>query len=110
MEIASLISALLLLAAGAAIHYGKMYHLIAGYNTKSKEEQNKIDVQGIGRLMFRCFTVMAAVLLLGALCSWLLQNPVYAMIGNGVAFLGVFPFLLIKANSSQFKRSTDGNT
>jgi hypothetical protein len=32
---------------GILIKYGKMYFLIAGYNTMSKAEKEKVDIKGI---------------------------------------------------------------
>lgn len=39
--------AILFIILGILIKYGKMYFLIAGYNTASKEEKEKVDVKGI---------------------------------------------------------------
>ena len=36
---------------GLAVHVFKMYFLIAGYNTMPKEQQEKVDVKGLGRMM-----------------------------------------------------------
>jgi len=36
---------------GLAVHKFKMYFLIAGFNTMSKEKQEKVDTKGLGRLM-----------------------------------------------------------
>jgi hypothetical protein len=39
--------AILFILIGILIKYAKMYFLIAGYNTMSKEEKSKYDVDGI---------------------------------------------------------------
>lgn len=39
--------AVIFIILGILIKYGKLYVLIAGYNTMSKEEQKKVDIQGI---------------------------------------------------------------
>ena len=42
-----LITAILFIVFGILIKYGKMYFLIAGYNTMSKEEKEKYDIERI---------------------------------------------------------------
>ena len=39
-----LITAILFIVFGILIKYGKMYFLIAGYNTMSKEEKEKYNI------------------------------------------------------------------
>jgi len=42
-----LITAILFIVFGILIKYGKMYFLIAGYNTMSKEEKEKYNIEKI---------------------------------------------------------------
>jgi hypothetical protein len=38
-------------AIGAAVHIGKMYFLISGYNTMRKEKKANVDIRGLARLV-----------------------------------------------------------
>jgi len=44
------IVAFIFILLGIVIKHGKMYFLIAGYNTMSKEEKAKYDIEGIATL------------------------------------------------------------
>ena len=45
-----IITAIFFVILGALIKYGKMYFLIAGYNTLPAEEKKKYDIQGIANV------------------------------------------------------------
>ncbi len=42
-----IIVSIIFIALGIAIKYGKLYFLIAGYNTMPKEKQDNYDIAGI---------------------------------------------------------------
>ena len=42
-----ILTAIIFIILGIIIKYGKMYWLIAGYNTMPKEEKEKYDIEGI---------------------------------------------------------------
>ena len=42
-----ILTAIIFIVLGVLIKYGKMYFLIAGYNTMSKKEKEKYDIKGI---------------------------------------------------------------
>lgn len=46
-----LITGLIFIAIGLAVHKFKWYFLISGYNTMSKEKQKNVDVEALGRLV-----------------------------------------------------------
>ena len=88
---------------GVLIKYGKMHFLIAGYNTMSKEEQAKYDIEGIASLFRNVMFVMALIIVLGYVAQrWFnIEN------GEWIAFfasilLGI-PYLLIGSNSDKYK-------
>ena len=60
-----ILTAIILIVCGILIKYGKMYSLIAGYNTMSKEKQGEYDIKRIAALMAHIFFVMALVILIG---------------------------------------------
>jgi hypothetical protein len=88
---------------GAMIKYGKMYFLIAGYNTLTAEEKAKYDLEGIATLMRNVLFGMALVVLIGFFASLWLTKPTlqeYALliaIGIGV------PYLIVRANSKKYR-------
>lgn len=88
---------------GALIKYGKMYFLIAGYNTMSKKEQVKYDIEGIASLFRNVMFVMALIIILG----YVAQRWFNVENGEWIAFfisilLGI-PSLLIGSNSDKYK-------
>lgn len=93
------------MANGAAIHFGKLYFLIAGYNTLSKMEKDKVDIQGIGKLFW--FVMLAIGLIISGIdaLSMVVEMGVFkeyltwSTIGVGMAFL------LLKSNSTKYTNS-----
>ena len=57
--------ALVLLAAGILIKFGKAYFLIAGINTMPHKQRAEYNLKKNGSLYFTAFTAMAAVIVLG---------------------------------------------
>ena len=49
---------------GAVIHFAKAYDLIAGVNTMSKEEKEKTDLEGIGKLFWQVMLTMGILFIL----------------------------------------------
>ncbi len=47
----NIVIGIFLILIGLAVHVFKMYFLISGYNTMSKEKKEKVDTKGLGRLM-----------------------------------------------------------
>ncbi|AOW21092.1 hypothetical protein LPB138_10560 [Urechidicola croceus] len=98
--------ALIFIIIGVLIKYGKMYFLIAGYNTMSTEDQKKYDIEGIATLFFRVMIGMALVLIVGFLISKQLEIPKIENISIIVAIGIGLPYLLIKSNSKKFKKNS----
>ena len=98
-----IIAAIILILLGALIKYGKMYFLIAGYNTLPKEEKNKYNVDGIATVLWNGMLGMALILILGHFIAKWLDYPqvgTYAMFG--ALIIGI-PYILIKSNSGKYK-------
>jgi hypothetical protein len=91
--------ALLFLVLGILIKYGKMYFLIAGYNTMSKEERDKVDIKKLANLFKNTMFGMALIIIFGYLVANKLQNPMIENISFFGAILIGIPYLLIKSNS-----------
>ena len=95
--------AVIFILAGALVKFGKMYFLIAGYNTLPKEERKKYDAAGIATVMWHGLLGMAIIIVIGHFATKWLDNPqieVYTMFG---ALLVGMPYILIKANSSKYR-------
>lgn len=99
-----IIVAFIFIILGLLIKYGKMYFLIAGYNTMSKEKQANYNVDGIATLMRNVLFAMAIIMIIGYFIANWLNNPDIEMIFMFVTFLIGIPYLLIKANSNKYKR------
>lgn len=88
---------------GILIKYGKMYFLIAGYNTMSKEEREKIDIKGIATIFRNVMFGMALVIIIGYFIAKKLDYPNIENIAFFGAILIGIPYLLIKSNSKKYK-------
>lgn len=99
--------ALIFIVLGLLIKYGKLYMLIAGYNTMSKEEQQKVDIQGIASVFRNGMFGMAALLLIGyALSIWLADDRIELYLFFLSIAIGL-PYILIVSNANKYKINTD---
>ena len=99
--------AIIFISLGVLIKYGKMYFLIAGYNTMSKEKQENYDIDGIATVFRNAMFGMALLMIIGFIISKFLNNPkieVYTAIG---AIMMGLPYLLVLSNSKKFKIDKD---
>ncbi len=96
METINLITGVFLILIGVIIKHGKMYNLIAGYNTMSKEKKKNVDISGFASLMRNCFALMGTIIIAGHyILSYLeLFKLTHFLILISVS--GILPILLIK--------------
>lgn len=102
-----IVVALFFTVLGIAIKYGKLYFLIAGYNTMSKKKQEQYDIDGIASVFRNAMFGMAFIMILGYLISKVLHLhilEVYLIFG---ALLIGLPYLLVMSNSSKYKIKKD---
>lgn len=102
----NIVVALLFVALGIMIKYGKMYYLIAGYNTLPPEEQKKYDIDGIATVFRNGMFFMALMLLIGYGVSHYLENPKIQVYGLFIAIAIGLPYILVMSNSKKFKKGT----
>ncbi len=57
--------AIIFIVLGILTKYGKMHFLIAGYNTMSKAEKSKYDIEGIATIFRNAMFGMALILITG---------------------------------------------
>jgi len=98
-----ILTALIFILLGILIKNGKMYNLIAGYNTMPKKEKEKLDIVGIATLMRNVMFAMALIIIVGYLISKWTENPKIEIISLFVSVLFGLPYLLVKSNSDKYK-------
>jgi len=98
-----IILAIILVILGILIKYGKMYFLIAGYNTMSKEKKATYNISGIATVFRNVMFGMAAMILIGYFAAKWLNNPNIENIGMYTALLVGIPYLLITVNLKKYK-------
>lgn len=97
MAYVSLFMAIMFIAFGVMIKHFKWYWLIAGYNTMPKEKKEKVDTEGLGKLMGTyCFTTGGMMILASVLIAlgyhWVMMVSVILIV---LLTIG----LLVKAQS-----------
>ena len=102
-----LVVPVLFIILGIAIKYGKMYFLIAGYNTMPKKKQANYDIKGIANLFKNAMFGMALLMILGWLISEALENDDIKTYAFFIALAIGIPYMLIRSNSSKFKIDKD---
>jgi hypothetical protein len=98
-----LFTALIFIFIGLLIKNGKMYNLIAGYNTMSVEEKAKYNIEAIATLFRNVMFFMAFLIILGFILSKILQNSSFEKIFFWFAIIVGLPYLIIRSNSKKFK-------
>ena len=95
--------AILFIVLGILIRYGKMYFLLAGYNTLPKEEKEKYDIEGIAKVFRDVMFGMAAIIILGYVTAELTEFNTIKDYSFWISLIIGIPYLLLKSNSSKFK-------
>ncbi|GAB3231908.1 DUF3784 domain-containing protein [Algoriphagus aestuariicola] len=95
--------AIFFLVLGALVKYGKMYFLIAGYNTMSSSEKGQFNVEAVAKVFRNGMFGMAALILIGYLAAKItgdgsLQHTLFF----AAIFIGV-PYLVIASNLKKHK-------
>ena len=99
-----LITAILFIAFGILIKYGKMYFLIAGYNTMSKEEKEKYDIEGVATVFKNVMFGMAFIIILGDFIGDLTENDNLVNYAFWTAMATGISYLLLKSNTKRYKK------
>ena len=98
-----ILTAIIFIIIGILIKYGKMYFLIAGYNTMTKEEQEKVDIVGISNVFRNALFGMAFVIILGYFAAQYFENENIEIATFVAATVIGIPYLLIESNSKKYK-------
>ena len=98
-----IVTAIIFIVIGILIKYGKMYFLIAGYNTMPREEKEKYNIAGIATLFGNVMFGMALIIITGYLITELTENPNIQNYALWPSMIIGIPYLLIKSNSKKYK-------
>ncbi len=99
--------AILFIVLGILIKYGKMYWLIAGYNTMPKEEKENYNIEGIANVFRNAMFGMALIIIVGFFIAKLTENPNIQYYAFGISMIIGIPYLLIQSNSKKHKKNQD---
>lgn len=84
---------------GIMVKYGKMYSLIAGYNTMSSSEKEQINIEAIANVFRNGMFGMALIIAVGILLTEFTGNPslqtnaLFIAVFTGVPYLIIVPYL-----------------
>lgn len=98
-----IIIAFLFIILGILIKYGKMYFLIAGYNTMSKEEKEKYDIEGIATVFRNGMIGIGLIVIVGYVIAYLTNNESFKEYFFLASMIIGVPYLLIQSNSKKSK-------
>ncbi len=96
--------AIIFIILGVLIKYGKMYFLIAGYNTMPKNEKEKYDIESIAKVFGNVMFGMALVMLIGYFIAKFTANPMIQNYTFWITLIIGISYLLIETNSKKYKK------
>ena len=97
--------AILFIVLGILIKYGKMYWLIAGYNTMQKRDKEKYNIEGIANVFRNVMFGMALIITAGYFIAKLTDNPDIKNYAFWTSMIVGIPYLLIESNSKKYKKN-----
>lgn len=101
-----LLTGVLFVIIGLAVKHFKLYDLMAGYNTMSPEEKEKVNIEKLSTLFRDVFVIMGVLMILGYLTFSFLENPNMGIIFYiSVTIVGVL-YLVIRGNSRAYKNES----
>ncbi|CAA0234212.1 DUF3784 domain-containing protein [Tenacibaculum maritimum] len=99
--------AILFIIFGILIKYGKIYWLIAGYNTIPKEQKDKYNIGGIANVFRNLMFGMAFIIFSGYLIAKWKDNSNIQNYAFGISILIGIPYLLLESNSKKYKKNQE---
>lgn len=108
MSIMFFIFTLLFIAIAIAIKHYNCYWFISGYNTASKEQKEKIDIEGLARLTGN-FCFMLAAIFASAGIFALYKNIIGVLVSMSPLVL-LIPFMLVKAQKYNYMSTSEKNS
>jgi uncharacterized membrane protein len=103
MDTSFLYVGIFLILLGIVIKHVKLYFLIAGYNTMSKAEKEKVNIEKVATLLRNVFAFIGLAFILLGVASSNLENPEIANYIFYPVVIGSVIYLLVKSNSKAYK-------
>lgn len=104
METSYIYVGIFLILLGLAVKYFKLYFLIAGYNTMSKAEKEKVTIEKVTTLLRNVLVFIGlAMILLGFVSSFLEDSSLASYVFFPIA-IGSVIYLIVKSNSQAYKK------
>lgn len=97
------IVAIFFIILGALVKHGKMYFLIAGFNTLSAEEKDKYDIEGIATVFRNGFYAMAILMIAISKLPFGLATDNLDFISIMISTFAGVAYILIRVNSKKYK-------
>ena len=94
---------LIFIVIGVAIKYGKLYYLIAGYNTMTEEEKANYNIEKVANLFMWVMVYMGLLMIFGAVLQKCLAIESAQETTFWVSLITGLPYLLIRSNSKDYK-------
>jgi len=89
---------------GIIIKHFKLYFLIAGYNTMSKEEKEKVNISKVASLLRNTLIIMGVALIIGDYISNYIENDNLKSALFYIPIVGGTIFLIARSNSEAYKK------
>lgn len=104
MDASFLIVGISLILLGIAVKHFKLYFLIAGYNTMSKEEKEKVNVEKVATLLRNVFVIIGLSIIFWGVATSYMENTEIANYLFYSVVIGSVVYLLVKSNSKAYKK------
>lgn len=95
--------AILFAVLGIMIKHGKMYNLIAGYNTLPKKEQEKIDIARVATVFRNTMLCMALGVVIGYCIAEWTHEPTVEFYTLIIVTLAGALYMIVESNSKKYK-------
>jgi len=103
MDLTYVYAGIFLVLLGIAIKYFKLYFLIAGYNTMSKADKEKVKIEKVATLLRNVLVIIGLALILLGFAISFMENPEIAKYIFYPVVFGSVIYLLVKSNSKAYK-------
>lgn len=79
-------------------------NMLAGYNTMTKEEKKKIDINGITTIIRNCLILVGFIIIIGSLMSILFNIKKVSIFLIPVVMIVSFTYILIRVQKHKSKK------
>lgn len=101
-----IIASILLIILAVLIGKFHLYNLISGYNTMTKEEKSKYDIEGFGRLLYKTYLMMGVLVFIDGLFVYIMGNTIINIIALILIIILGVVFLILNAKKFKNKNVT----